>query len=43
MVDIDPDFCRANRRKRRSKPILNRRVERDGDVNIFGRSGWLGQ
>src|SRR6266571_3839401 len=43
MVDVDPDFCRANRGERSSKPILNCRVECDGNIDINGRGGGLGQ
>src|SRR5438876_9804567 len=43
MVDVDPDFCRANHGERSSKPILNCRVECDGNIDSNGRGGGAGQ
>ena len=43
MVDVDPDFCRADRSQRGSQPILNCRVECDGYIDMVCRRGRLGQ
>ena len=42
MIDVDPGFRRTNGRERGSKPILDSRVQRDGNINIFRRFGRLG-
>jgi hypothetical protein len=43
VIDIDPNFRRPNSRERGSEPVLNCRIERDGNIDNFRGRRWLGQ
>ncbi len=36
MIDVDPNFSRTDRGQGRSEPVLNRGVERNRNIDIFG-------
>src|SRR5262249_39273319 len=43
MVDVNPDFGGTNRSKRGSQSVLNCRVERDSDIDVFRGGRRLGK
>ena len=43
MVDVDPNFRRADGLERGAKPILDGGVECDCNIDILRDGGWFGQ
>ena len=41
VIDVDPEFGRTDSGQRGAEAVLNRGVERDGDIDILRHGGWL--